>query len=81
MNKHEVARKLTKVNQIMDELIYAFMQTEMSYKQAEEEVFRMVKRTRSTQGTEDEVLSGTGNNVKESASPFQRLNSLEIQGS
>ena len=59
MNKHEVVRKLT---QIMDELIYAFMQTEMSYKQAEEEVFRMVKRTRSPKETEDEVVSGTGNN-------------------
>jgi len=34
----EVARKLSKVNQLMDELIYAFMQTGMSYRQAEEEV-------------------------------------------
>jgi hypothetical protein len=32
----EVARKLSKVNQLMDELIYAFMQTGMSYRQAEE---------------------------------------------
>jgi hypothetical protein len=46
MNKDEVERKLSKVNQIMDELIYDFMQTEMSYEQAEEEVFRMLKRKR-----------------------------------
>ena len=44
MNKDEVARKLTKVNQLMNELIFAFMQTGMTYKQAEEEVFRMLKR-------------------------------------
>ena len=43
MNKDEVARKLTKVNQKMDELVNAFMQTGMSYRQAEEEVFRMLK--------------------------------------
>jgi hypothetical protein len=47
----EVARKLSKVNQLMDELIYAFMQTGMSYRQAEEEVFRM--RTRSSKESED----------------------------
>ena len=29
MNKDEVARKLTKVNQLMNELIYALMQTGM----------------------------------------------------
>ena len=62
MNKHEVAKKLTKVNKIMDELIYAFMQTEMSYQQVEEEVFRMVKRTSSSKETEDELVLGTGNN-------------------
>ena len=62
MNKHEVGRKLTKVNKIMDELIYAFMQTEMSYQQAEEEVSRMVKRTSSSKETEDELVLGTGNN-------------------
>jgi hypothetical protein len=33
MNKDEVARKLTKLNQVMDELIYACMQTGMSYRQ------------------------------------------------
>ena len=54
MNKHEVARKLTKVNQIMDELIYALMQTGMTYRQAEEEVFRMLKRKRSSKETKDD---------------------------
>ena len=62
MNKHEVALKLMKLNQIMDELIYAFMLTEMSYKQAEEEVFRTLKRTSSSKETEDELVLGTGNN-------------------
>ena len=53
MNKEEVARKLSKVHQLMDELIYAFMQTGMSYRQAEEEVFRLLKRTRSSRESED----------------------------
>ena len=44
MNKDEVARKLAKLDQIMNELIFSFMQTGMTYKQAEEEVFRMLKR-------------------------------------
>jgi hypothetical protein len=51
MNKHEVALKLMKLNQIMDEVIYGLMQTGMSYRQAEEEVFRM--RTRSFKESED----------------------------
>jgi hypothetical protein len=53
MNKEEVARKLTKVNQLMDQLIFAFMQTGMSYRRAEEQVFRMLKRTRSSKESED----------------------------
>ena len=53
MNKDEVARKLTKVNQLMDELIFAFMQAGMSYRQAEEQVFTMLKRTRSSKESED----------------------------
>jgi hypothetical protein len=44
MNKDEVARKLAKLDQLMNELIFAIMQTGMTYKQAEEEVFRMLKR-------------------------------------
>ena len=54
MTKDEFTRKLTKLNQIMDELIYALMQTGMSYKQAEEEVFRVLKRTRSSKESEDD---------------------------
>jgi hypothetical protein len=46
MNKEEVARKLAKMDQLLNELIFAFMQTGMTYKQAEEEVFRMLKRKR-----------------------------------
>ena len=53
MNKDEVARKLTKVNQLMNELIFAFMQTGMSYRHAEEEIFRMPKRKRLSNETED----------------------------
>jgi uncharacterized protein YjhX (UPF0386 family) len=54
VTKDEVARKLSKVNQLMDELIYAFMQTGMSYRQAEEEVFRMLKRKRLSKESEDD---------------------------
>jgi hypothetical protein len=54
MNKDEVARKLTKVNQLMDQLIFAFMQTGMTYRQAEEEVFRMLKRKRLSKETEND---------------------------
>jgi hypothetical protein len=34
MNKDEVARKLTKLNQLMDQLVFALMLTGMSYRQA-----------------------------------------------
>jgi hypothetical protein len=54
MTKDEFTRKLTQANQIMDELIYAFMQTEMSYERAEEEVFRMLKRMRVSKETKDD---------------------------
>jgi hypothetical protein len=54
MNKDEVVRKLTNVNQMMDELIYALMQTGMSYRHAEEEVFTMLKRMRSSKEPKDD---------------------------
>ena len=54
MNKDEVARRLTKIDQLMNELIFAFMQTGMTYRQAEEEVFRMLKRKRLSKETEDD---------------------------
>jgi hypothetical protein len=41
MNKDEIAKKLKKIDQLMDEVVFVFMQTNMSYRQAEEEVFRM----------------------------------------
>jgi hypothetical protein len=54
MTKEEVARKPAKLDQLMNELIFAFMQTGMTYKQAEEEVFRMLKRKRLSKETEDD---------------------------
>jgi hypothetical protein len=53
VTKDELARKLSSLNQLMDELIFAFMLSGMSYRQAEEEVFRMAKRTRSSKESED----------------------------
>jgi len=44
MDEEEIARKLTKVDQLMNQLIFAFMQIGMSYRQAEEELFRRLKR-------------------------------------
>jgi hypothetical protein len=54
MTKDEFTRKLAKLNQIMNELIYALMQTGMTYRQAEEEVFAMLKRKRASKETEDD---------------------------
>ena len=54
MNKDEVVRKLTKVNQIMDELIFGLMQTGMTYRQAEEEVFTTLKGMRVSKETKDD---------------------------
>ena len=54
MTKDEFTRKLAKLNQIMNELIYALMQTGMTYRQAEEEVFTMLKRKRASKETKDD---------------------------
>jgi hypothetical protein len=54
MTKDEFTRKLTKLNQIMNELIYALMQTGMSYRHSEEEVFTMLKRMKSSKETKDD---------------------------
>jgi hypothetical protein len=54
MTKDESTKKLTKLNQIMNELIYALMQTGMTYRQAEEEVFTMLKRNRASKETKDD---------------------------
>ena len=55
MNKNEVARKLTKVNQIMEEVIYGLTQTGMTYRQAEEEVFTMLNRMRVSKEAKAEL--------------------------
>ena len=54
MNEDEITVKLTKIDQLMNQLIFAFMQTGMSYRQAEEEIFRMLKRKRLSKETEDD---------------------------
>jgi len=54
MTKDEITRKLTKLNQVMDELIYGLMQTGMSYGHAEDEVFTMLKRMRSSKEIKDD---------------------------
>ena len=54
MTKDEFTGKLARLNQIMNELIYALMQTGMSYRQAEEEVFTMLKRMRVSKETKDD---------------------------
>ena len=54
MHKDEVARKLTKIDKLMNELIFAFLQTGMTYRQAEEEVFRMLMRKSSSKESEDD---------------------------
>jgi len=52
MDEEEISRRLTKVDQLMNQLIFAFMQTGMSYRQAEEEIFRRLKRQRFLKETE-----------------------------
>jgi hypothetical protein len=54
MDEEEIARRLTKLDQLMNQLIFAFMKTGMSYRQAEEEVFRMLKRKRLSKETEND---------------------------
>jgi len=54
MTKDESTRKLTKLNEVMNELIYGLMQTGMTYRQAEEEVFTMLKRMRVSKETKDD---------------------------
>jgi uncharacterized protein YjhX (UPF0386 family) len=54
MNEDEITRKLTNFDQLMNQLIFAFMKTGMSYREAEEELFRRLKRKRLSQESEDE---------------------------
>jgi hypothetical protein len=53
MDEEEITRRLTKLDQLMNKLIFAFMQSGMSYRQAEEELFRRLKRKRLSKETED----------------------------
>jgi len=53
MNEAEIARKLTRVDQLMNQLIFAFMQMGMSYMQGEDELFRRLKRKRFPKETND----------------------------
>ena len=53
MDEEEIARKLTKVDQLMNQLIFAFMQMGMSYRQAEDELFRRLKRKGFPKETND----------------------------
>ena len=50
MNEEEITRRLTKLDQFMNKLIFAFMQRGKSYRQAEEELFRRLKRKRFIEG-------------------------------
>ena len=54
ITKDEFTRKLTKVSQIVDELIFGLMQTGMTYRQAEEEVFTTLKGMRVSKETKDD---------------------------
>ena len=52
MDQDEITRSLTEIDQLMNQLIFAFMKTGMSYRQAEEEMFRRLKRKRLANITE-----------------------------
>jgi len=54
ITKDEFTRKLTKVSQIVDELIFGLKQTGMTYRQAEEEVFTTLKGMRVSKETKDD---------------------------
>jgi uncharacterized protein YjhX (UPF0386 family) len=47
-------RKLAKLDALMNQLMFAFMRKGMTYKQAKEEVFRILKRKRLSKETEDD---------------------------
>jgi hypothetical protein len=54
MDEDEITRRLTKIDELVNQVIFAFMQTGMSYRQAEEEMFRRLKRQRFFKETEDQ---------------------------
>jgi hypothetical protein len=51
MDEDEIGKKFREIDQLMDQVIFAFMQTKMSYRQAEEEVFRMLQKDRFSKET------------------------------
>jgi hypothetical protein len=53
MNEEEITRRLTKIDQLVNQLIFGFMQRGMSYREAEEELFKRLKRKRFFKETED----------------------------
>jgi hypothetical protein len=59
MDEDEITRKLTKIDQLMNQVIFALMQTGMSYRQAEEELFRRLKRKRFIEETIEKRLNQT----------------------
>ena len=52
MDEEEIARRLAKINQLMNHLIFAFMKMGMSYRQAEEEILKRLKRKTFSKETE-----------------------------
>jgi hypothetical protein len=54
MDEDEITRRLTKIDQLMNKLIFAFMQRGMSYRQAEEELFVRLKGKRLSKEAKDD---------------------------
>jgi hypothetical protein len=52
MDQDEITRRLTEIDQLMNQLIFAFMKMGMSYRQAEEEMLRRLMRRRLANITE-----------------------------
>jgi len=48
-------RKLAKLDALMNQLIFALIKRGMTYKQAKEEVFRMLKRKRLSKETSSKL--------------------------
>jgi hypothetical protein len=54
MDEEEIARRLTQLDQLMNKLIFTFMQRGMTYRQAEQELLWRLKRKRFPKGGKDE---------------------------
>jgi len=53
-NEEEITRRLTKIDQLMNQMIFGFMQRGMSYREAEGELFKRLERKRFSKETEDD---------------------------